>query len=113
VIERRVPPEALTLGTDNGIQFTSRGFRKHLAARGVTHRRSGYREPESQASIESWFGRFKKRCAWRSEWKSIDQARRDIADYINAYHHRPHPGLAYLTPVEVAQTWRAVNNPAT
>lgn len=113
VIERRVPPEVLTLGTDNGTQFTSRGFRKHLSARGVTHRRGGYRDPESQAFIESWFGQFKKRCAWRSEWESIDQARRDIADYINTYHHRPHSGLAYRTPAEVAQTWRNINKPAT
>ena len=36
----------------------------------ITHRRGGYRDPESQAFIESWFGQFKKRCAWRSEWES-------------------------------------------
>ena len=53
-------------------QFTSRDFRKHLSARGITHRRGGYRDPESQAFIESWFGQFKKRCAWRSQWESID-----------------------------------------
>lgn len=102
MIERRVPPEVLTLGTDNGAQFTSRGFRKHLSARGVTHPRGGYRDPESQAFIQAWFGQFKKRCAWRSEWESIDHARRDIADYISTYRHRPHSGLAYLTPAEVA-----------
>jgi len=39
------------------------GLRRHLSARGVTHRRGGYRDPESQAFIESWFGQFKKRCA--------------------------------------------------
>ncbi len=31
--------------------------------RGVAHRRGGYRDPESQAFIESWSGQFKKRCA--------------------------------------------------
>ena len=97
----------------NGTRFTSSGFRKHLSARGVTHRRGGYRDPESQSFIGSWFGQFKKRCAWRSEWESIDQARRDIADSISTYHHRPHSGLAYLTPAEVAQTWRTINYPAT
>ena len=56
VLARSVTPGRLTLGTDNGSQFTSRGFRKHLSARGITHRRGGYRDPESQAFIESWNG---------------------------------------------------------
>jgi putative transposase len=99
-----VPAGVLTLGTDNGSQFTSRDFRKHLSARGVTHRRGGYRDPESQAFIESWFGQFTKRCTWRAEWETPDQARKEISDYIDRYHHRPHSGLAYQTPSEVATT---------
>ena len=69
---------AVALASDNGSQFTSREFRKHLSARGVTHRRGGYRDPESQAFIESWFGQFKKRCAWRAEWETIEQGRTEI-----------------------------------
>lgn len=113
VLERQIRPQMLTLGTDNGTQFTSRGFRQHLSARGITHRRGGYRDPESQAFIESWFGQFKKRCAWRREWETIDQARRDITAYIDTYHHRPHSGLRYRTPAEVATTWRTLNKSAT
>jgi len=105
ICERRVTPGVLTLGTDNGSQFTSRDFRRHLSARGVTHRRGGYRDPESQAFIESWFGQFKKRCAWRSEWETIEQARGEVADYVQNYHRRPHSGLSYRTPAEVARTW--------
>jgi putative transposase len=73
---RGVRPATLTIGTDNGSQFTSREFRRHLSARGLKHRRGGYHDPQSQAFIESWFGQFKKRCAWRAEWESIDHARR-------------------------------------
>ncbi len=62
LLERHVPKATLTIGTDNGSQFTSRDFRRHLSDRGVAHRRGGYRDPESQAFIESWFGQFKKRC---------------------------------------------------
>jgi putative transposase len=61
---------------------------------------------KSQAFIESWFGQFKKRLAWRSEWRSLDQARKEITGYIDTYQHRPHSGLAYRTPAEVAATWR-------
>ena len=63
VLARAVAAGTLTLGTDNGSQLTSRDFRRHLSARGITHRRSGYRDPESQPFIESWFGQFKKRLA--------------------------------------------------
>ena len=106
LLARNAPPRRFVIGTDNARQFTARDFRKHLSARGVTHRRGGYRDPESQAFIESWFGQFKKRCAWRSEWETIEHARTEITTYIDHYHHRPHSGLGYRTPAEVTQTWR-------
>jgi putative transposase len=37
---------------------------------------------------------------------TIEQARREIAHYIAYYHHRPHSGIGYRTPTEVAATWR-------
>ena len=110
---RAIEPDQLTLGTDNGTQFTSRGFRKHLSSRGITHRRGGYRDPESQAFIESWFGHFKKRLAWRAEWETLDHTRRAINDYVTAYHHRPHSGIGYQTPTELAATWRESLNTRT
>jgi putative transposase len=105
VVSRGVGPGSLTLGTDNGSAFTSRGFRGRLAEHGVTHRRGGYRDPESQAFIESWFGKLKERLVWRSEFETLEQARKEIADYIDRYHHRPHSGLGYRTPTEVRRTW--------
>jgi len=51
----------LTLGSDNGSAFTARRFRAKLAELGIRHRRGGYRDPESQAFIESWFEKLKER----------------------------------------------------
>jgi putative transposase len=104
--ERGIGPGELTLGTDNGTAFTSRAFRARLAEYGVGHRRGGYRDPESQAFIESWFSKLKHRCIWREEFETLDEARAAITGYVNAYHHRPHQGLAYRTPAEVARTWK-------
>ena len=106
IADRRVKPGALTLGTDNGTAFTSRALRARLAEHGVTHRRGGYRDPESQAFIESWFSKLKQRCVWREEFETLDEAREKIGAYIDRYHHRPHSGLAYRTPREVAATWK-------
>jgi putative transposase len=103
--ERRIPAASLTLGTDNGSAFTSRRFKARLVELGVTHRRGGYRDPESQAFIESWFGKLKQRLVWRTEFETLDDAREAIAGYIEAYHDRPHSGLRYRTPAQVRQTW--------
>jgi putative transposase len=106
VAERAIAPGTLTLGTDNGTAFTSKHFRARLAAHGITHRRGGYRDPESQAFIESWFAKLKQRCVWREEFETIDQARHAICAYITSYHHRPHSGLGYRSPAQVAATWK-------
>jgi putative transposase len=103
-IERGIPPGTLTLGTDNGSAFTARAFKGVLAALGIAHRRGGYRDPESQAFIESWFGKLKERCVWRHEFETLDEAREVIGAYVIHYHHRPHSRLDYRTPREVAAT---------
>jgi putative transposase len=85
-----IAPGELVLGSDNGSAFTARRFRARLAALGIKHRRGGYRDPESQAFIEPWSGKPKEREACPNE---------------HEYHHRPHSGLNYRTPAEVARTW--------
>jgi len=76
-----------------------------LAELGIRHRRGGYRDPESQAFIESWFGKLKEREVWLNEYETLDDARRGIGGYVDLYHHRSHSGLNYRTPHEVARTW--------
>ena len=95
----------LTLGSDNGSAFTARRFRETLSGLEIRHRRGGYRDPESQAFIESWFGKLKEREVWLNEYETLDDARRGIGGYVDRYHHRPHSGLDYRTPTEVRKTW--------
>ncbi len=110
VVERAVAlygiePGELTLGSDNGSAFTARRFKARLAELGLRHHRGGYRDPESQAFIESWFGKLKEREVWLNEYETLDDARRGIGGYVDRYHHRPHSSLNYRTPLEVRQTW--------
>jgi len=100
-----IEPGELTLGSDNGSAFTARRFRARLGELGIRHRRGGYRDPESQAFIESWFGKLKEREVWLNEYETLDDARRGIGRYVDRYHRRPHSGLNYRTPLEVRQTW--------
>jgi len=105
VAEQGILPGTLTLGTDNGSAFTARATRLVMSGLGVAHRRGGYRDPESQAFIESWFRYLKERCVWRHEFETLEQAREVIAAYIEHYHDRPHSRLNYRTPREVRATW--------
>jgi len=105
VVDQGIVAGQLVLGTDNGSAFTARRFKAVLSGLGIAHRRGGYRDPESQAFIESWFGKLKERLIWRSEFETIDEAREAIGTYVERYHHRPHSGLDYRTPKEVRQTW--------
>ena len=108
--EHGIQPGELVLGSDNGSAFTARRFRAHLGELGIRHRRGGYRDPESQAFIESWFGKLKEREVWLNEYETLDDARHGIAGYVDRYHHRPHSGLNYRTPLEVRQTWEDLQN---
>jgi len=105
-----IEPGELVLGSDNGSAFTARRFREKLAKLGIRHRRGGYRDPESQAFIESWFGKLKQREVWLNEYETLDDARSGIGGYVDRYHHRPHSGLNYRTPLEVRRTWENHQN---
>jgi putative transposase len=105
-----IEPGELTLGSDNGSAFTARRFRATLAELGIRHRRGGYRDPESQAFIESWFEKLKEREVWLNEYETLDDARRGIGGHVDRYHHRPHSRLGYKTPYEVKQTWEDLQN---
>ena len=105
-----IEPGELVLGSDNGSAFTARRFRAKLAELGIKHRRGGYRDPESQAFIESWFGKLKEREVWLNEYETLDDARRGIGGYVDRYHHRPHSRLDYKTPHEVKETWEDLQN---
>ena len=59
VAEQGIPAGTLTLGTDSGSAFTARKTKALLSGLGVAHRRGGYRDPESQAFIESWFSKLR------------------------------------------------------
>ena len=110
VTEHGIEPGELVLGSDNGSAFTARRFREALRGLGIRHRRGGYRDPESQAFIESWFGKLKEREVWLNEYETLDDARHGIGGYVDRYHHRPHSGLGYRTPLEVRQTWEDLQN---
>jgi hypothetical protein len=58
-----------------------------------------------QVSRQALYWTPSPREAWLNECETLDDARRGIGGYVERYHHRPHSGLRYRTPLEVRQTW--------
>jgi len=81
----------LTLTTDNGTQFTSSRFLETLARLGIIHRRTAYHHPEGNSYIERFHRSLKEEEVWTAEYRSLEEARASIANWIEEYNHdRPH-----------------------
>jgi putative transposase len=111
LIERAATERGIPPGTLTGRRSPPERYKAVLAGPGITHRRGGYRDPESQAFTESWFGKLKERCVWRHEFVTLDEARKAIGNYVEHYHDRPRSRLHYRTPREVAATWNDGGRP--
>src|SRR5262245_18633788 len=72
VAAHAILPGELTLGGDNGSAFTALRFRARLTDLSIRDSRGGYRDPESQAFIESWFGKLKEREVWLDEYETLE-----------------------------------------
>lgn len=75
-----------------------------LSGLDITHRRGGYRDPESQAFIESLV-RYSKNAVSGATSSRPRAGQKGDRAYIEHYHHRPYSRLNYRTPSEVRQTW--------
>jgi putative transposase len=111
VLKYGIEPGSLTLGTD-GSAFTAQSFVDHLRELGIIHRRGGYRDPESQAFVESWFSKLKEREVWLNEYETLEEALAGVARYIDYYHQHPHSLIGYKTPPEVGQQWLTAHKSA-
>jgi putative transposase len=95
----------LVLGSDNGSAFTARRFKAKLAELGIRHRRGGYRDPESQAFIESWFGKLKEREVRLNEYETLDDARQRDRRLRRPLPPPPAQRAQLPDARQVARTW--------
>lgn len=99
----------LTLTTDNGTQFTSTRYMETLSRLGITHRRTAYHHPEGNSYIERFHRSLKEEEVWVHEYRSMEEARASIANWIEEYNHeRPHQSLQNRTPREAFLAWQAI-----
>jgi putative transposase len=101
-IWRRGKPDALLHHSDQGSQYTSEHFQRLMADNGVVCSMSRSGNVWDNAAMESFFSSLKIERTARKTYRTRDQAKADVFDYIERFYNpkRRHSTLGYLSPVE-------------
>ena len=101
-IWRRGKPDALLHHSDRGSQYTSEQFQRLMADHGVLCSMSRSGNVWDNAAMESFFSSLKTERTARKTYRTRDEARADVFDYIERFYNskRRHSTIGYLSPME-------------
>ena len=101
-IDARQPEGHLIHHSDRGAQYTSDDFRDQLARYNIDCSMSRNGNCYDNAVVESFFGVLKRERVNRTRYRTRDEARADIFDYIEVFYNRKprHGYLGDISPVE-------------
>jgi len=101
-IWRRGKPEAVMHHSDQGSQHTSDDFQRLLDEMGVTCSMSSAGNVWDISAMESFFSSLKIERTARKNYRSRDEARADVFDYIERFYNtrRRHSLIGYVSPKE-------------
>ena len=103
--DRREIKHGLIIHSDRGVQYRSNEYRNILLDAGCKISMSRLANCWDNAPVESFFSRFKVECIYASRFKSIDQVKADIFEYIEIFYNRKrrHSALGYVSPMQYEQ----------
>ena len=99
---RRGKADALLHHSDQGSQYTSEQFQRLLVDNGITCSMSRAGNVWDNSAMESFFSSLKIERTNRKVYRTRDDARADVFDYIERFYNprRRHSKLGYLSPME-------------
>jgi putative transposase len=104
----RQPARGLIHHSDRGSQYAAHDYRDITAVCGMISSMSRKGNCWDNAAMESANGTLKVECVNRQSYKTREQARHDVLEFIGYYNHdRAHSSLGNQTPVEFEQAWLA------
>jgi putative transposase len=108
-IWRRRPSADLLHHSDRGSQYSSEQFQQLLAEHGVLCSMSRSGNCWDNAAMESFFSTLKTERTNRKVYRTRDEARADVFDYIERFCNprRRHSTLDYLSPLDYEQQRRS------
>jgi len=101
-IWRRGKPDALLHHSDQGSQYTSEQFQKLMADNRVARSMSRSGNVWDNAAVESFFSSLKTERTARKVYRTRNQARADVFDYIECFYNpqRRHSTIGDISPME-------------
>ena len=98
----RQPSESLLHHSDRGPQYTSDDFRDLLAKHGIQCSMSARGSCYDNAPVESFFSSLKRERIRRRTYRTREEAKADVFDYIECFYNRKrrHAYLGYISPAE-------------
>jgi len=99
---RRRPQKGLIFHSDRGSQYCSKAFQKELRQHGMLSSMSRKGDCWDNSVAESFFGTLKIERVFDSVYRTREEARGDIIDYIEMFYNskRYHSYLGYLSPMD-------------
>ncbi|MBG6147826.1 transposase InsO family protein [Labrenzia sp. EL_142] len=99
---RRGRPQAVLHHSDQGSQYTSEAFQRLVADNGINCSMSRSGNVWDNAAMGSFFSSLKTERVRKKVYRTRDQARLDLLDYIERFYNpkRRHSTLGYLSPIK-------------
>ena len=110
-LDSRMPENPLIHHSDRGAQYTSDDFRSELDKHGIQCSMSGRGNCYDNAAVESFFGLLKRERVNRRRYRTRDDARADIFDYIECFYNRRrrHGYMGNISPVDFERQTTGLN----
>lgn len=105
--QRKRPPSGLIHHSDRGSQYCSYDYQNVLRSYGIKSSMSRKGNCWDNASMESFFAALKVECVYQQKYKTREQARRSIFDYIEVFYNqiRRHQSLNHISPANYARQY--------
>jgi putative transposase len=93
--------------SDRGSQYSSEQFQRLMADHGVVCSMSRSGNVWDNAAMDSFFSSLKTERTARKLYRTRDEARADVFDYIERFYNskRRHSTIGYISPVEFERQW--------
>lgn len=101
-LQRCSPAQGLILHSDRGVQYAAAEYRGMLERNGVAQSMSRRGNCLDNAPMESFFASLKTEHVHQTHFRTREQARAAVFDYIEIFYNRQrlHSGVGYRTPAE-------------
>jgi len=104
---KRQPGRGLLHHSDRGSQYASEDHRKLLTRYGMQMSMSRKGNCWDNAVVESFFATLKRELVHHKRYRTRQEARKDIFEYIEVFYNRQrlHSSLGYMSPANFEKQW--------